>query len=143
MVQLAFAEKEPSFAKKETFQANQREGVWRFLVALDKFCSSDDDRRSEYRYPFPRLIELRPAAKRDVHNDESATVVVGKSISDHGIGFFHQQPITFRRGIASVQDESGRWIGLLVDITWCRFTQFGWYESGGRIIREVPIQTAG
>ena len=41
-------------------------------------------------------------------------------------------PLPFRRMIASLEVRRGEWAGFLADITWCRFTQHGWYDSGGR-----------
>jgi len=40
--------------------------------------------------------------------------------------------------IASLEGKETRWVGFLVDITWCRFTQHGWYDSGGRFLHAVP-----
>ena len=56
--------------------------------------------------------------------------------SEHGMGFYHPKPLPYRRMIASVES-GGRWIGFLVDLKWCRFTQQGWYESGGRYLQSV------
>ena len=53
------------------------------------------------------------------------------------LGFYHQQPLPYRHMIASLQGHDARWLGFLVDITWCRFTQHGWYDSGGRFLQGV------
>jgi hypothetical protein len=99
------------------------------------------ERRQDRRYPFPRLIRLTPVA------DDGRTVVgeplmvVGNSLSERGIGFFHTQPLTERKIIASFASTEGEEIDLLVDLTWCRFMGQGWYESGGRFVQSLG--TAG
>jgi hypothetical protein len=70
--------------------------------------------------------------------------VVGKTLSERGLGFYYQQPIHHRLMIASLETSEQRWAGFLIDITWCRFTRYGWYDSGGRFIQAVssPITRA-
>ena len=41
--------------------------------------------------------------------------------------------------LVSLDAADGRSISLAIDLTWCRFTRFGWYESGGRFLRVVRI----
>jgi hypothetical protein len=72
---------------------------------------------------------------------ESA-VAVGKSLSQRGLSFYNQQPLAERRMIASLETSPHEWAGFLIDITWCRFTQYCWYESGGRFIGTVPSPVA-
>ena len=42
--------------------------------------------------------------------------------------------------IASLETPGGDWIGFLIDISWCRFTQHGWYDSGGRLLQVVELE---
>jgi hypothetical protein len=37
--------------------------------------------------------------------------------------------------IASLECGKGRWLAFLMDVSWCRFTKGGWYESGGRFLQ--------
>lgn len=94
------------------------------------------ERRREQRYPFPHLVHLTPVAEDGVTPQGEPIVVVGKHLSERGLGFFHPQPLEHRRVIASLGTTSG-WIAFLIDLTWCRFTKQGWYESGGRFLRAV------
>ena len=64
-------------------------------------------------------------------------VVVGKHLSERGLGFYHPKPLPYRRVIASLES-NGLWLGFLIDLKWCRFTRQGWYESGGRFLEVVP-----
>ena len=75
----------------------------------------------------------------------TVSVVVGKDLSEHGISFYHPEVIPHRRMIASLDMGRGRWLGVLVDLRWCRFTKAGWYESGGRFLQLVqsPVKRAG
>lgn len=96
------------------------------------------DRRAERRYPFPQLILLAPVEANGTSAAADPVVVAGKHLSERGLGFYHPAPLTYRRAIASLELRPAGWIGLLVDLSWCRFTRQGWYESGGRILDIVP-----
>ena len=63
--------------------------------------------------------------------------MVGKHLSERGLGFYHPQPLPYRRMIVSLEGPRGDWFGFLIDLTWCRFTRQGWYESGGRFLESV------
>jgi hypothetical protein len=95
------------------------------------------ERRHENRYPFPYLVQLTPVAEDGVTPRGDAVVVVGKHLSERGLGFYHPKPLPHRRMIASLQTGSGQWIRFLIDLNWCRFIKQGWYESGGRFLRLV------
>ncbi len=100
------------------------------------------ERRNEQRFPFPYLVHLTPVeADGSVKVDETV-VVVGKHLSERGLGFYHQQPLPNRRMIVSLEVGSGAMLGFLIDLSWCRFTKQGWYESGGRFLQVVhsPIE---
>jgi len=100
------------------------------------------ERRRETRYPFPYLIHLTPVAEDGCTPQGETVVVVGKHLSERGLGFYHPKPLPHRRMIASLEDPRGRWLAFLVDLNWCRFTRQGWYESGGRFLQSVlsPIE---
>jgi hypothetical protein len=95
------------------------------------------ERRRETRFPFPYLIHLTPVADDGITPQGESIVVVGKHLSERGLGFYHPKPLAYRRMIASLEYE-GQWFSFLIDLRWCRFTQHGWYESGGRFLEAVP-----
>lgn len=95
------------------------------------------ERRRENRYPFPYLVHLTPVGDDDSTPAGETMVVVGKHLSEKGLGFYHPKPLPYRRMIASMEAPDGRWIGFLIDLSWCRFTRQGWYESGGRFLQSV------
>jgi len=100
------------------------------------------DRRGERRYPYPYLVRLTPVAEDGVTPEGDSVVVVGKHLSERGVGFYHSEPLAHRRMIASLETQSGGWLSLLIDLNWCRFTgHHRWYESGGRFLEtvETPI----
>ncbi|HOM18773.1 MAG TPA: hypothetical protein PLQ00_15690 [Thermoguttaceae bacterium] len=99
------------------------------------------ERRSHQRYPFPYLVRLIRVADDGITPTEESIVVVGRHISEAGLGFYHVKPLTDRRMIASFETAAGQWTAFLLDIHWCRFTKEGWYESGGRFLRTVPCPT--
>lgn len=111
-----------------------RRQVWGLLSGLYP-AGSLPERRADQRFPYPQLIYLTPL--KDGHPAAQTVVVAGKHLSERGLGFYHQQPLPYRHMIASLQAQDARWLGFLIDITWCRFTQHGWYDSGGRFLQVV------
>ncbi|HEX4000372.1 MAG TPA: hypothetical protein VHX65_17610 [Pirellulales bacterium] len=97
------------------------------------------DRRRERRFPFPHLVHLTPLAGDGRTPGGPAMVAVGRELSEGGFGFFHAAPLAHRQMIASLETADSRWFSLVVDLTWCRFMRHGWYESGGRFLRTIPI----
>jgi hypothetical protein len=95
------------------------------------------ERRRENRYPFPFLIHLAPVGEDGSTPCGEGVVVVGKHVSERGLGFYHPQPLPYRRVIASLEGPGGNWFGFLIDVNWCRFTRQGWYESGGRFLESI------
>jgi hypothetical protein len=103
---------------------------------------SHNDRRRDARYPFPHQVYVTLLEDDGATPTDDSLMVTGKHISANGLGFTHQHLIPQRRIIVSVQVADEDWIGILMDLTWCRFTQQGCYESGGRFISltDSPVQ---
>ena len=117
--------------------------VWALLSALYPRVDVIE-RRRETRYPFPHLVHLTPVGQDGISPTGETVVVVGKHISQRGLGFYHPKPLPYRRMIASLESGNGRWVAFLVDLNWCRFTKQGWYESGGRFLQAAnsPLDAA-
>ncbi|MBX7071625.1 MAG: hypothetical protein K1X71_00645 [Pirellulales bacterium] len=130
-----------SSAGPANLDAEIRTQVWLLLGALYPQARPINRRRFQ-RYPYPHLIHLTPVGESGESLDERPLVVAGKNISEHGISFFHSGPLALRRAIASLETGSGNWFHFLVDLTWCRFTHHGWYESGGFFLRPVSAPPA-
>jgi len=113
-----------------------RTQVWGLLTTLYPQTEMTE-RRQENRYPFPYLVHLSPVAEDGVTLQGEPLVVVGKHLSERGLGFYHPKPIPHRRMVVSLETAGGQWLGFLIDLNWCRFTQQGWYESGGRFLQAV------
>ena len=115
-----------------------RTQIWDLLGAL--YPRNDLlERRYEHRYPYPYLVHLTPVADDGISPQGETVAVVGKHLSERGLGFYHPRPLPYRRMIASLETSSGSLLGFLIDLSWCRFTSRGWYESGGRFLRTVPF----
>jgi hypothetical protein len=95
------------------------------------------ERRRELRYPFPYLIHLTPVGDDGESPCGESVVVVGKHLSERGLGFYHPKPLPYRRMIATLESSNGVRLGFIIDLSWCRFTKHGWYESGGRFLQSV------
>lgn len=115
-----------------------RTQVWNLLGALYP-RGNLVERRGEQRYPYPFLIHLTPVAADGVSPEGEPVVVVGKHLSERGLGFYHPKPLPYRYMIASLEANGGERTAFLIDLSWCRFTRQGWYESGGRFLRTVAV----
>ena len=100
------------------------------------------ERRRDGRYAFPFLVRLTPVDVRTQGPLTEPIVVVGKDLSERGLGFFHPHPLPYRRAIVTLEDCQGRTVSLLIDLSWCRFMRLGWYESGGRFLQIVTTLAA-
>ncbi len=94
------------------------------------------ERRREQRFPYPHPIYLTPLEATDRRPIETF-VVIGKQMTLHGVDFYHREPIAHRRVIASLDAGDHGWIGLLLELAWCRFSRHGWYDNGGRFLAVV------
>jgi len=121
-------------------QDELRSQVW-LIVSVMYPGGLPTQRRKETRYPYPKLMYITPVDSSNSPVGETF-VVVGKTISEKGIGFHHERPLSYRRVIISVEGPNACWMGLLVDLTWCCCTKFGWYESGGPIQQIIPSPVA-
>lgn len=114
-----------------------RRQVWEVLSGV--YPPGQNERRYAQRFPYPHLLYLTPVAADDVTPVGESIVVVGKHLSEAGLGFYYQQQaLPHRRMIASLELSRGRWSGFLLEIVWCRYTRHGWYDSGGRLLQVVP-----
>ena len=106
------------------------------LNAVDA-APQTSERRREARYPYPYPVHLTPFGPDGQPEVERTFVVIGKHLAPHGLDFYCPLPLSERRVIASLDGREG-WIGLVVELTWCRFNRHGWYDNGGRFIAVVP-----
>jgi hypothetical protein len=95
------------------------------------------ERRRDARLAVPVLFRLTPLDEiRQPIKDQSVTVV-GKDISRRGVSFYHDRPLPYRRALISAEHPSLEEFTAEIDVTWCRFTKPGWYESGGRLVAAI------
>lgn len=100
------------------------------------------ERRREKRHPFPYPVYLTPVARDGLMPAGGTLVVLGKHLSELGFDFYHREPLPHRRAIVSFEAASGTWVGVLLDLSWCRFGRHGWYDNGGRFLAVVPSPLA-
>ncbi len=108
------------------------------LDRLLKALGPEVDRRQKSRAPAPYLFRLTPLedAGRGRPGGQAgpAITVVGKDFCDQGVGFFHEAALPYRFVRLSVDDPHLGRFDIEVQLTRCRFTRLGWYESGGRVL---------
>lgn len=97
--------------------------------------TTGQERRRARRQPYLHAIDMTPVSETDTTPIGKNIVVLGKQLSDFGLDFYYREPLHYRRMIASFPTGDGRWTGLLLDLTWCRFGRHGLYENGGRFLR--------
>lgn len=92
------------------------------------------ERRRETRHPFPYPVHLTPVDPQGRPLLAEAFTVLGKHLSRHGVDFYHREPLAWQRVIVSLPSGDNRWVAFLMELTWCRFGQHGWYDNGGRFL---------
>jgi hypothetical protein len=95
------------------------------------------ERRRESRQPYPYPIHLTPYGDDGRPLSRQTFVVIGKHISASGLDFYCRQPLAERRVIASLDCGREGWVGLVLELAWCRFGRHGWYDNGGRFVAQV------
>ena len=95
------------------------------------------ERRRDQRFAFPQLVRLTPVDQQTLCPQGESLVVVGKHLSENGLGFYHEKPIADRTMLAVMEHSSEGPLQFLLDLSWCRFTRQGWYESGGRFLQAI------
>ena len=95
------------------------------------------ERRRESRYPYPYPLHLTPLDADGLPDAERTFVVIGKHLSDRGLDFYCKNPLPHRRVVASLDGGAAGWIGLLLELAWCRFGRHGLYDNGGRFLALV------
>jgi len=130
-------------ASDSPLENDVRTHVWGLLTSLYPNCDLPE-RRRDRRYPFPHLVHLTPVGDDGVTPEGQTVVVIGKHLSERGLGFYHTAPLPHTRMIASLETRNGSPLGFLLELKWCRFTKDRWYESGGRFLQSVlsPLETS-
>ncbi len=110
------------------------------LIRNSERSRNHHDRRAKPRHPYPHLIRITPTS-RDGEPCSQSLHVVGKHISQDGIGFFHHESLPYRYIVAEFGMPNDQAVEVLVNLVWCRFIYDGWYDSGGRFVRlmDSPI----
>ncbi len=96
------------------------------------------ERRRDKRRPYPQPFYLTPIDPQGEPQRERTFSVIGRNLSEHGVDFYADRPLPDRYLIASFPLPNGEWMSYVVQLTWCRFNRFGWYDNGGRFLRTVP-----
>ncbi len=99
-------------------------------------ASLTSERRTEVRVAIPLLLTVAAANPRD-DDHEALFTAVGKDLSRGGIGFFHREAIPHRRVVLTFEDPRLEQLAVEVELGRCRFSNLGWYESGGRLVKVV------
>jgi hypothetical protein len=125
--------------KTPFIEARMQHHIHAFLANLLPHTLPNEPRHN-MRYPYPFLFGLVPVGKDGVTPLPESITVVGKNVSNHGIGFYHREPIPHRRVIIALGNAPDNRLTVLTELLWCRFTRQGWYDSGGRFL-EIVTQT--
>ena len=105
------------------------------------------ERRGDRRFPYPYPVRISPVVNETVVNETVSDIdlpavdpgftVIGKHLSETGLGFYHQEPLPFRRVQVWLGSPIGLEVELIMDLSWCRFVGKGWYVSGGRFVETI------
>lgn len=125
----------PGKAPREAEQEVRR-SILQVLASVQPTLQGSE-RRREKRHPFPYPVYLTPVGRDGSTPIGETIVVLGKHLSELGFDFYHRSPLPHRRAIVSFETSPGTWLGVLLDLSWCRFGRHGWYDNGGRFLAVV------
>ncbi len=95
------------------------------------------ERRNSERINYPFPVFLTPYdSMGDLKTDDSFGVI-GRQLSPKGFNFFHREPIAEKRVVASFEYSPDRWLGMQLELNWCRFGRHGYFENGGEFTSVV------
>lgn len=92
------------------------------------------EHRRNLRFPFHHPIGLTPVDPDELTPLSDPVVVVGKDISQSGLGFHHQLPLPYRLAVVTLPLQETKGLTVLLQLMWCQFVREGWYETGGRFV---------
>jgi hypothetical protein len=95
------------------------------------------ERRAAERLAYPHAMSLTPVNPRTREPVGETRTVLGKHLSSDGFGFASFEPFHFRFAIVSLEVDDDRYVGILGEALWCKFSRHGWYETGGRFHEPV------
>ncbi len=119
-------------------QADRVEEIVRLALACSCPSRKVPERRVETRHAYPYPIYLTPLDKQGELLADETIVAIGKHLSDHGVDFYHRAAVPHRQMICSMTVGDRRWVSLLLQLSWCRFSSHGWYENGGKFLKPAP-----
>ncbi|MEM8865067.1 MAG: hypothetical protein AAGF31_05920 [Planctomycetota bacterium] len=105
----------------------------RFLARLPADLRSE--RRQASRIAIPLLLQLTPLTEEGCPLAGETSTAVGKDLSRSGVSFYHREPLPHRHVQISFEDPRLERLCVEVELNRCRFSNLGWYESGGRLLR--------
>lgn len=132
----------PSTTSSQPRKESPQQHLQRLLARIGP---DPNERRNTDRRSLSVLMRLTPLDARNgskmADPDESITVV-GKDFSPRGIGMYHQERLPHRFVELAIDDPQMGSVVLEIELTWCRYTKQGWYESGGRVLSCVEAKSA-
>lgn len=99
-----------------------------------------NDRRSAERLAIPLLLRATPIAEANGATIGDAVTGVGKDLSRAGLGLYHHAPLPHRFVRITFEDLRLEHLTVDLELSRCRFSNLGWYESGGRLLQVAPPQ---
>lgn len=106
----------------------------RLVRALTPNC----DRRRQPRVAAPYLLRMTPLVDlgrgRPGPPAGPPQTVVGKDLSERGLCFYHEQPLSFRYVRVEIDDPQVGAFELDIQLNRTLFSKLGWYESAGRVL---------
>lgn len=95
------------------------------------------ERRNSERIHYPFPVFLTPYDSKGELKTDDSFGVIGRQLSQNGFDFFHREPIAEKRVVASFEYSPDRWLGMQLELNWCRFGRHGYFENGGEFISVV------
>src|SRR6188768_2257091 len=89
----------------------------RSLLGTHHGHSAGLERRREQRYPYPYPIRLTPVTTDGTVPPAESVVVLGKHLTEHGVDFYYNEPLPYRRVIATFERGGREVAHIVMDLT--------------------------
>lgn len=121
---------------EETVQLLSPQQLSELLSGFDA-PSNDANRRNKNRRGFNCAMAFIPIGATGRPSTKDALRVMGKDISEAGLGFIHDRPLPSKRGVICFERPGAGKYAIEIAVLWTQEESTGSYESGCWMLRKA------
>jgi hypothetical protein len=93
--------------------------------------------RRWHRTPYRKPLVITPMDHEADVASAGSRLATGRDLSAGGLSFLHKHPLPHRIVAITFGLEPDMPTAIVTRLTWCRFTRWGEYQSGGKFLRTI------